>query len=49
MQYSLEKTIDFSDTVVRIYRPKLTEEEKSKRLQKIKETSAKLILGVVKK
>jgi hypothetical protein len=47
--YSLERTIELPNTVARIYRPKLTEEEKSKRLQRIKEASANLILGVVTK
>lgn len=48
-QFSYEMTIELPNTVARIYRPELTEEEKSKRLQRIKEASANLILGVVRK
>ena len=48
-RYELERVIEFPNMVARIYRPELTEEEKSKRLQRIKEASTNLILGVVKK
>lgn len=46
--YSLEKTIEFPNMVARIYRPALSEEEKNKRLQKIKTATANLIIGVKK-
>lgn len=41
----LERTINFPDMVARIYRPELTEEEKQKRMQRIKKASADLISG----
>lgn len=44
-QYSLERTIELPNTIVRIYRPILTEEEKNKRMQRIKNASANLIKG----
>lgn len=49
MQYSFEKTIELSNAVVRIYRPKLTEEEKESQMQRIKNAAASLIIGVRKK
>ncbi len=46
MQYSLEKTIEFPDAVVRIFRPKLTEEERNKRQKRIREAATNLLKGV---
>jgi hypothetical protein len=48
MQYSLEKTVELPNAVVRIYRPDLTEEEKNKRQKNI-HNSAKNLLRKCKK
>ena len=44
-QYTLEKTIELPNTVVRIFRPVLTEEERNRRTEAIKTASANLIKG----
>lgn len=46
--YTLERTIELPNTVARIFRPELTEEEKNKRMQRIKTASANLIKGAKK-
>lgn len=48
-EYSLERTVEFSNMVARIYRPELTEEEKNRRMQKIKNASANLLKEVRRK
>lgn len=46
--YTLERKIEFENMVARIFRPMLTEEEKTKRLRKIQTATANLIRGVTK-
>lgn len=48
-EYSLERTVEFSNMVARIYRPELTEEEKNRRMQRIKNASANLLKEVRRK
>ncbi len=44
--YSLERTIEFPNMTARIFRPVLTAEEKSKRMQRIHKASANILEGV---
>ena len=44
--YTLERTIEFPNCTVRIFRPVLTETEKNKRMQKIHKASSNLMKEV---
>ena len=46
--YTYEKTIELPNLTARIFRPVLTEEEKNKRIQAIKNAAADLMRGVSK-
>lgn len=45
-EYLLERIIEFPNCKARVFRPVLTEEEKSKRMQNIHKASAKILEGV---
>jgi hypothetical protein len=47
--YSLERTIEFPNMKVRIFRPVLTETEKNRRMQNIYNASSNLMKEVRKK
>lgn len=47
--YSLERTIEFPNMKVRIFRPVLTNEERTKRMQNIHKASSNLMKEVRKK
>ena len=47
--YTLERTIEFPNMIARIFRPVLTTEEKSKRMQNIHKASSNLMKEVMKK
>lgn len=47
--YILEKTVEFPNMVARIFRPILTEEEKTRRLKIIHKATAELLKGVREK
>ena len=43
MQYTLEKTIELPNSVVRVFRPELTKEERNKRQKRIEEAATNLL------
>lgn len=43
MQYTLEKTIELPNAVVRIFRPELTEGERNRRQKRIREAATNLL------
>lgn len=45
-EYSLERIIEFPNFKANIFRPVLTEEEKSKRMKKIQKATANILEGV---
>jgi hypothetical protein len=47
--YTHERTIEFPNMKVRVFRPVLTETEKSKRMQNIHKASSNLMKEVMKK
>lgn len=48
-EYTLDRTINTENAIVRVYRPVLTEEERNRRMQKIYTEAANLIIGVKRK
>lgn len=47
--YTLERTIEFPNMKVRVFRPVLTEAERSKRMEAIHKATANLMKEVMKK
>ena len=47
-QYQLEKTIQFPDMTVRVYRPILTEQERARRMAAIHKEAARLLKSMNK-
>lgn len=47
--YVLEKTIEYPNCIIRVHRPVLTEEERTRRMQKIHDAAADLLKDVYAK
>lgn len=47
-EYKLDRTFTFPNAVVRVYRPVITEEERTRRMNNLKEATARFMMAVEK-